>query len=239
MKQNKTRTYILYALGEILLVVFGILIALQINNWNEEANLKMQEINMLNSLQLENAENKMILTDCIEDMNEDISTGDKLQKLLGPKISNIENDSLNYILGALGSSGRCQIQTDVIDELRNSGTLKIIQNQDLRRAISKWSTSYNEVKEEEESWEGQLSDHFLTYTNKWISWNDVDIMFGFGDSTFTGSTFDYDPNKMLQEFEFANQLNNLRWRMRRVTERLEIANRQLRTTDSLITVELR
>ncbi len=41
-KDGKFRKYILYALGEILLVVFGILIALQINNWNagkKESNL--------------------------------------------------------------------------------------------------------------------------------------------------------------------------------------------------------
>ena len=35
MEQNKTRKYFKYAMGEILLVVLGILIALQINNWNE------------------------------------------------------------------------------------------------------------------------------------------------------------------------------------------------------------
>src|SRR6056297_1764772 len=32
----KTRKYLLYAIGEIFLVVIGILIALQVNNWNEE-----------------------------------------------------------------------------------------------------------------------------------------------------------------------------------------------------------
>ena len=35
MEQNKVRTYLLYASGKILLVVIGILIALQVNNWNE------------------------------------------------------------------------------------------------------------------------------------------------------------------------------------------------------------
>ena len=34
--QNKLTRYLVYALGEILLVVIGILIALQVNNWNEE-----------------------------------------------------------------------------------------------------------------------------------------------------------------------------------------------------------
>ena len=35
LMEKKTSQYLKYALGEILLVVIGILIALQINNWNE------------------------------------------------------------------------------------------------------------------------------------------------------------------------------------------------------------
>jgi hypothetical protein len=42
--QNKIMAYLRYALGEILLVVIGILIALQVNNWNEQKKLN-QKIN--------------------------------------------------------------------------------------------------------------------------------------------------------------------------------------------------
>ena len=35
IEQDKVRKYLLYAIGEIFLVVVGILIALQVNNWNE------------------------------------------------------------------------------------------------------------------------------------------------------------------------------------------------------------
>ena len=35
LKENRFNKYVLYAIGEIVLVVIGILIALQINNWNE------------------------------------------------------------------------------------------------------------------------------------------------------------------------------------------------------------
>ena len=41
IKENKVSNYILYAIGEIVLVVIGILIALSINNWNE---LRKQQI---------------------------------------------------------------------------------------------------------------------------------------------------------------------------------------------------
>ena len=40
--QNKVTQYLMYALGEILLVVIGILIALQVNTWNEERQQKAQ-----------------------------------------------------------------------------------------------------------------------------------------------------------------------------------------------------
>ncbi|NNL82603.1 MAG: hypothetical protein HKP28_04380 [Winogradskyella sp.] len=43
MEQNKTGKYFKYAIGEIILVVIGILIALQINNWNEQRKEKQQE----------------------------------------------------------------------------------------------------------------------------------------------------------------------------------------------------
>ena len=43
MEQNKTGKYLKYAIGEIVLVVIGILIALQINNWNEERKVNLRE----------------------------------------------------------------------------------------------------------------------------------------------------------------------------------------------------
>ena len=48
--ENRFSKYLLYAIGEIILVVIGILIALQINNWNENKKLRNQEITYLNNL---------------------------------------------------------------------------------------------------------------------------------------------------------------------------------------------
>jgi hypothetical protein len=47
MHENKTSKYFKYAIGEILLVVIGILIALQINNWNEGRKQRKEEIQVL------------------------------------------------------------------------------------------------------------------------------------------------------------------------------------------------
>ena len=47
VEQNKVRSYLFYAVGETLLVVIGILIALQINNWNEQNKIRLYELTML------------------------------------------------------------------------------------------------------------------------------------------------------------------------------------------------
>ncbi len=50
LNEGKTTKYLKYAIGEIILVVIGILIALSINNWNEDRKSRKQEVKYLNNL---------------------------------------------------------------------------------------------------------------------------------------------------------------------------------------------
>ena len=52
LAENKISKYLIYAIGEIILVVIGILIALQINNWNESNKEKKKHGYYLNSLNI-------------------------------------------------------------------------------------------------------------------------------------------------------------------------------------------
>ncbi|MBC2844056.1 DUF6090 family protein [Winogradskyella flava] len=58
LMENKTSKYFKYAIGEIILVVIGILIALQINNWNEQRKNSKQEVRLLKQLQTDISTNK-------------------------------------------------------------------------------------------------------------------------------------------------------------------------------------
>jgi len=57
--EGKTGKYLKYAIGEILLVVIGILIALSINNWNTQRNIKIQETSILHEVK-RNIESNLI-----------------------------------------------------------------------------------------------------------------------------------------------------------------------------------
>ena len=66
MEQNKTGKYFKYAIGEIVLVVIGILIALSINNWNENRKAKQIELTLLTELKNELELNLNQVTDALE-----------------------------------------------------------------------------------------------------------------------------------------------------------------------------
>jgi hypothetical protein len=66
MEQNKTGKYFKYAIGEIVLVVIGILIALQINNLNESAKNKRQELVILENILQDLQNDKIGLNSIIE-----------------------------------------------------------------------------------------------------------------------------------------------------------------------------
>ena len=66
--ENKTAAYLRYALGEIILVVIGILIALQVNNWNENRKLNLRIIANLKNVQSELAVNIQNTDGAIDDL---------------------------------------------------------------------------------------------------------------------------------------------------------------------------
>jgi DNA-directed RNA polymerase beta' subunit len=73
IKEHKVSKYLLYAIGEIILVVIGILIALSINNWNENRKVNLEEKSYLKRLLQENKEDVLVFTKEIDLLNKTIS----------------------------------------------------------------------------------------------------------------------------------------------------------------------
>ncbi|MGF1557254.1 DUF6090 family protein [Paucihalobacter sp.] len=73
LNEGKTSKYFKYAIGEILLVVIGILIALQINNWNEVRKQNLSVKQSLNSLLSDLKKDSIQLNDDLEFINKDLA----------------------------------------------------------------------------------------------------------------------------------------------------------------------
>lgn len=87
LSENKFSKYLIYAIGEIVLVVIGILIALSLNNWNDSKKKKIEERVLLTEL-MKNLE--INITQIKEDIEWDsgaISSGKIIMNVLNNKIS--------------------------------------------------------------------------------------------------------------------------------------------------------
>jgi len=90
MEQSKTRTYLKYAIGEITLVMVGILLALQVSNWNEERVEKQKAINYHLRLYEEINVALINIDERVEEakkMNEDMMVAMKVLKSKKPESS--------------------------------------------------------------------------------------------------------------------------------------------------------
>ena len=141
LAENRTAKYLIYAIGEIVLVVIGILIALQINNWNEKEKLNVEEVKFLKNF-------KQSLIADIEFNNFRYDKYDLTKESISILLNHIEQDlpyqdSLKYHFGIITNTWTPKINTEVFEALK-SKDLNLISNDGLRdKLISYYSWSSN------------------------------------------------------------------------------------------------
>ena len=95
LSEGKTSRYLKYAIGEVVLVVIGILIALQINNWNEQRKLHLKEKSFLVAIQEEFLHNRTQFDYIVSQHRKTLHGCKKLIDLFPIDIENINLDSLS------------------------------------------------------------------------------------------------------------------------------------------------
>jgi hypothetical protein len=143
LSEGKTGKYLKYAIGEILLVVIGILIALQINNWNDANNLTNKETTLL-------IEMKSNLESDLEGLKWDINKNEKLLKANKIVLKSLNNgvyhDSLNLYYTWIKGNTVFVKNTSAFKNLESFG-LDIIKNDSLRIKITNlYSTRYEYIR---------------------------------------------------------------------------------------------
>jgi hypothetical protein len=148
MEQNKVRTYLIYALGEIVLVMIGILLALQVNNWNQKRIL------------LESAEEHLLLlkSDLQEDQQKLLILRDQIESSLISSTNllkryklNLEADvdSMMYELTQLIFEFNFSSDKSALDILLSSGELGFTPD-NIRDLISQYYNIVEYIEERDE-----------------------------------------------------------------------------------------
>jgi len=178
MGTGKTRKYLKYAIGEIILVMIGILLALQVNNWNEARLDKEREQVILTQLEEEFKANLKQLEAKMELRENIVTSGlDILQKMNVP--GQADRDSVIFHLSRV-------IPDPTFDPIENdlisSGNIRLIRNDTLRHLLSNWTSDVIAVQEMEGIHQMQTHQilrpllHDMGITREVLSslWNDYD-----------------------------------------------------------------
>ena len=149
IKENRVSKYILYAIGEIILVVIGILIALQINNTNEANKARVKELHYLKNIKTDLLLNIDNINSFIETRETKIKSANiVLEYYEGKPLSDL-NDFNKNILNVYIWHKFYQINNTFL-ELTNSGNLATISNDSIKNGLLNIDALYKELKGEEE-----------------------------------------------------------------------------------------
>ena len=136
LEQNKTTRYFKYAIGEIILVVIGILVALQINNWNEFNKMQLQEQEILKGLKTEFNINQVRLVYVMQTSEQAIENGNKLITYFNQDIRKIPERKLDSLLYNFQQVWTFNPRKGLLNSIITSGQINLISNVELKNHLA-------------------------------------------------------------------------------------------------------
>ena len=167
MEKGKTTRYFKYAIGEIVLVVIGILIALQINNWNQEKNQRNSLHTYLNTLKEELNGNINRLNTTAERSERDLTrTVDIIRIFNSDSAQYMTSDDIYKVEINTGPVFKVELYSAVYKDLINSGVLESMKNPELKRDIFQIERHFEQYDETFNNAKQIWDDYLLPYYHK-------------------------------------------------------------------------
>lgn len=141
METGKTGKYLKYAIGEIILVVIGILIALYINNSNESRKLEKVEIDYLNRFLIDLEKDQHLWTDLIEQKNKQLQAIKRIEDIIF-----FNQDSIITILSLIPNAldwNDLNPHRTTFNEMLSSGNLNLIRSDSIKIKLLELDDAYN------------------------------------------------------------------------------------------------
>ena len=200
IEEDNVRKYLLYAIGEILLVVIGILIALQVNNWNEHRLELAEERVILNSLNEEFNQNRKLIRKSIEDNQVIIDSGVEMMELMGQNREAFEGVNIDSLLYLFLGPSDFNLSNTSVENVIQSGKMNVLNNAELVNKIYEWEAFIGYLTKREQKRDQWNYDHVMPLMSQYISFREMDLIGGF---RWTGkSNLEHDFHPMFQNLIF-------------------------------------
>ncbi len=173
LMEGKIFNYMKYAVGEIILVVIGILIALQINTWNELKKQRSEELSTLRNIRSD-------FTNAIQEFEENNKFREQIISTTTALYNHIQNNQNNFtkrhmdsLLAVLLINPTYNGQSETLNILFNSGKINIISNDSIKNALVLWPQQVEDITEDEIYSSNILYNVLLPVIKEHISLYDV------------------------------------------------------------------
>ena len=151
----------------MILVVIGILIALQVNNWNEYRKEIVEEKKILLSLHNQKSNNLESLKVVIEEKNKIINVNEYIINNTGKNGEWKSIKPLDSLMNYISLSGWIFVpQNGVLNEIINSGKLLLIENDLIKNEIASLPQLISLMIEEDRQYRLDLHQYFLPFLSK-------------------------------------------------------------------------
>ncbi|XWN35865.1 MAG: DUF6090 family protein [Balneola sp.] len=145
LSESKFSKYLVYALGEILLVVVGILIALQINNWNEERKDRKIEQSYIELLSRDLSADSVSLNELISFSDHSVKSKAIILTYLKNETSKPDSLGTHFLRTAFQGVQSFVPNMGAFEELQSAGGLSLINDENIRNQILSLYNAYDEM----------------------------------------------------------------------------------------------
>jgi len=206
--ENNTGKYLKYAIGEIILVVVGILIALSINNWNEIRKSNIEERSALENIQRDFVTNRELLINGMDYTQRILSSGLEILNHTGNKDKPASENIFNTWLNDMFNSEPYYPQNGFLNDLLSSGKLGIFKNVELRNLLSSWKPKVDVLNEKFNALDinEDILNKYILEHGSWLNADQVSVESR--NIKFPISGFDVDNRNLLDTLLFENLTEN-------------------------------
>lgn len=179
IQENKMGKYFRYAIGEIALVMIGILLALQVNNWNENRKAEVKELNLLSNLKVDFESRLKELREFNAAREKTTASIVEINKIIANANSRPNDSILDKLISNTANGLKFNEEFKMLEVIFNTGLINDINNESLKRQLIEWPQKVEEMLEEQRMHNELIDNRYLPHLSKYISLRDVYEQFDF------------------------------------------------------------
>ena len=174
IKEGNVRRYLLYAIGEILLVMIGISLAFQLDNWNDNRLKENTEITYYQNIRDQLTDEKALILRQVHFNDSFMAQFNYANKILEAK-DRSKMDTLGLIVRNLTQYSDFDKKGNIYETLINSGKIQLLRNQRIVNAIRELEERYTYVNRMENIHYDAIMNHASILTNDIVKFSDASV----------------------------------------------------------------